>query len=277
MKTYTVYKILSNITNKIYIGITSLALIERLQWHYSNTKSRVKSGSKLSKFQQAIFEQNYSNFEISQIITNLSKTQAILLEKKYIQEYNSLNEGYNSNTGGNGCLHHTDETKLRMSISRKGKPRPLHVREALRMSNINRKISDETRQKISNAQKGRVLSDETKNKLRLHMTGKIMTMSNESRQRISEAAKWERSPEHKQQIKTRVTGNQYRSLIWKITDSSGNDYMIKNLAKFCREHKLQSSKMQHLASNKIKNYRGYKCKRVKIFKGLRTNIQIPDK
>ncbi|MDO8623168.1 MAG: NUMOD3 domain-containing DNA-binding protein [archaeon] len=81
---------------------------------------------------------------------------------------------------------HTEESRMKMSESRKGK-------------NLGKIVSNETKLKISLANKGHKLSDETRRKIGLIHKGKIM--SEESRRKMSESHKKIKfSEEHKNNI-----------------------------------------------------------------------------
>lgn len=47
------------------------------------------------------------------------------------------------------------------------------------------------------------------------------------------------------------------SKLWTVTDPNGNKQDIKNLAKFCREHNLDSGNMSAVAKGRYKQYRGW--------------------
>lgn len=80
---------------------------------------------------------------------------------------------------------------------------PAHV--SCHISHHKRFVSDETRQKLSNLQKGRTRSEETKKKIseaRLKL-GKTGPQSEETKKKKSEAVKahWENDPERRNKIK----------------------------------------------------------------------------
>jgi len=47
------------------------------------------------------------------------------------------------------------------------------------------------------------------------------------------------------------------SKLWTVTDPNGIKYDIKNLAKFCREHNLDSGNMSAVSKGRYKQYRGW--------------------
>ena len=81
-------------------------------------------------------------------------------EKYYIALYDTMNNGYNSNEGGEGNvgLKQNEETRRKISLSQigeknnnYGKPRPLEVRRKISEGNKGRILSDEQRLKLSKA------------------------------------------------------------------------------------------------------------------------------
>lgn len=106
---YTVYLITCLVNGKKYIGITIQPLNLRLQAHFS--KSRVTSDNR--KFYNAIRKYGQDNFCIERLDTAISYDELKEKEKKYIQEFDTYNNGYNSTMGGDGTvgLSPTDETK----------------------------------------------------------------------------------------------------------------------------------------------------------------------
>lgn len=119
---------------------------------------------------------------------NFSKLDLITLEKCLIRKYDSLvPNGYNICEEGSDQTNRklSDETKKKMSEARKGK-----------------KHSEETKSKIANSNKGSIRSNETKQKMSNTRMG--IKLSNETKQRISDGSKGEKcgplSEDHKQKI-----------------------------------------------------------------------------
>ena len=116
-------------------------------------------------------------------------------EKFYIKKFNAREVGYNLTDGGDGHLGFimTEETKQKLSEAKKGKT-----------------FSEETKQKISDAKKGKTLSEEHKQKISEAIKKQLVEKwvpfkgkhhSLESRQKISDSMKGKTfSEEHKQKI-----------------------------------------------------------------------------
>ena len=116
---YTVYKHISP-SGKIYIGIT------KRKPEYRWNKGKGYREDQLL-FYRAIKKYGWNNFTHEILYTGLSEKDAKNIEISLIRQYKSLGMSYNITDGGDGGrgLHNkrkkmSDETKLKMSKSRKG-------------------------------------------------------------------------------------------------------------------------------------------------------------
>lgn len=122
-------------SRKVYIGITS----KNPKYRWSNGKGY----DRCPKFYNAILKYGWDNIGHYVIASNLTKDEASLIETLLIKFYKKLNLSYNLTNGGEGGrlgysiplntdwknklskahigLKHSEDTKLRMSINRKGK------------------------------------------------------------------------------------------------------------------------------------------------------------
>lgn len=111
-----IYCIKNTINGKCYIG-QAIKIQKRLKSHWNNWQNPIYENITLYK---AIKKYGIEKFEIT-ILQSFhdslgwkTKIQLDELEKKYIQEYDSFNNGYNSTLGGDGGVlgyTHTEETK----------------------------------------------------------------------------------------------------------------------------------------------------------------------
>ena len=110
-----IYKAVNDKTNEVYIGATTKTIEERKQDHIQKSDS----GNDI-KFHNAISTYGTDSFRWEQIDTALNTDELAKKEIKYIDEYNSLEQGYNSDKGGgfkktiykynlDGSLHSTFE------------------------------------------------------------------------------------------------------------------------------------------------------------------------
>lgn len=116
---YTVYKHTSPL-GKVYIGITK----RKPEYRWNKGKGYRKDQL---LFYRAIKKYGWDNFTHEILYTRLSEKDAKNIEISLIRQYKSLGMSYNITDGGDGGrgLHNkrkkmSDETKLKMSKSRKG-------------------------------------------------------------------------------------------------------------------------------------------------------------
>lgn len=91
---YNVYKHTNLINNKTYIGITSQKCENR--WGINGKGYELQP-----KFYNAIQKYGWHNFQHEILYTNLSKEDALQIESQLIQQYNSIENGYNVSPYGN--------------------------------------------------------------------------------------------------------------------------------------------------------------------------------
>lgn len=140
---YTVYIHTNQLNNKVYIGITKQTPIRRWGKNGSNYKST-------PHFYSAIIKYGWDNFKHEILFTKLTKSEACKQERYLIKKYKSnIHEfGYNITEGGDVPSMSTDIRK-KLSQRLKGNKNCL-----------GRILSEETRRKISDAQRGRKFSAE---------------------------------------------------------------------------------------------------------------------
>lgn len=127
---------------KVYIGITCQAVHRR--WGRQGTGYR-----KQPIVYAAIEKYGWDNIHHEIILTDLTASEAKVAEQALIKECNSLlhANGYNGTPGGDAKGPASEETKRKMSEAQKG-----------------RKLSEEHRRKIGLANQGRLQSEEVKQK-----------------------------------------------------------------------------------------------------------------
>lgn len=174
---YKLYLIQNVLNLKCYVGLTKYDIIKRFKEHCA----------KGFILHEAIQKYGECHFSIKEIDSCATPKEAAALEKYYIMLYNSkIPYGYNMTTGGDGThgwipteeqrkrnsisttkLHeekrvgmynkkHTEETKRKMSEAASGKPKPWL---------IGRKKEEETIRKLREVNLGRKHTKETKEKI----------------------------------------------------------------------------------------------------------------
>lgn len=164
-----VYTATCQVTSKVYVGITSRTLKERVRKHVS----KARRGSK-TYFHKALRKYGALSFTWSIYEEGLSWEAACSLEKAIIQERNLCNHenGYNITKGGEGSLGVAPSTEIKDRIRASLKawhasedPEARALRAKVSAIRQGSKASFDTRKKLAGALRGRVLSEESRQKL----------------------------------------------------------------------------------------------------------------
>jgi len=151
-----------NVANgKWYIGQTTNLRVRKL-CHFSE----LRHGKHHNKHLQSAFKKyGEHNFEF-RVLEKTPEDMLDVRERVWVVYYKSRNRkhGYNSESGGNKNKRISTETRRKMSKARKGWKPSEETR--LKMSQAKSNISDETRQKMSSAHKGVPLSEKHKRSMR---------------------------------------------------------------------------------------------------------------
>lgn len=108
---YTIYKHTSIDTGKHYIGQTKYTMEHRWNQHCVTARHKVKV-SKAYAFASAIIKYGVNNWTHDVLEYGLTKEDAIIAEQKWINHFDSYNNGYNSTLGGDyfdGCVRSKGE------------------------------------------------------------------------------------------------------------------------------------------------------------------------
>jgi hypothetical protein len=187
-----IYKCTNKKTGKVYIGQTIKSLDKRITQHH-----KVAKKSK-SKFHKALISYGFENFDWDILKSATSKQELNELEIHYINEYDSINSGYNMIEGGTGGYNEFAVIKNKLKIGKsweeiytptglekmilsKGKNskflidynKNLSKEEKIRRAKIGNaartlngyKHSETTKQKISNSNKGKIVTIEQRKKI----------------------------------------------------------------------------------------------------------------
>ena len=150
-KQYIVYCHINKINNKKYIGITK-NIKNRWRANGAGYYNYKKDSQHQSYFYNAIQKYGWDNFQHIILLKNLTFEEACQYQKKYIKDLNLQDEkyGYNMTSGGEGTPNRivTDETK-----------------EKLSQANLGKKLSVQTKEKISQSLQDRYFTEQHKKKL----------------------------------------------------------------------------------------------------------------
>ena len=175
MDEYTLYMHINKINDKKYIGITKQ--IPENRWGKNGINYKESP-----HLYYAILKHGWDNFDHEILADKMTKKDACLLEKYYISHYKTQNPDYGYNVVEGGTAPSL----------------PIETREKIAKKLIGNKnclgrvTSEETKKKISDAQKGRKFSEEHMQNLRKPKRISY-PCSDEKRQHIIEAKKDKKS------------------------------------------------------------------------------------
>ena len=159
---YTVYQHRNLKNGKSYIGMTSLEPKER----WNNGWGYKKNSKMWSDIQNSDWNKDWEHNIIGQFE---DKQEALNIEEMFIWLFDSINEGYNISSYGNGHYERTEEHKRKISEARIGitfsEEHKKKMSEALSGEKAywyGKHFSEEHRRKISESKTGKHLSEEHK-------------------------------------------------------------------------------------------------------------------
>lgn len=194
---YAIYKITNLVNNKLYIG---KARHVKHRWYKHLSAARTKKLNDYFYLHRAINKYGGHNFIIETIAMCENEEGALSAETFYIKLYNTQNRdiGYNLTSGGDGASgykcseetkakiskankgrKHSIETRKRMGDAHRGSKRTEETKKKMRISRAKQApMTDEIRNKISEAHKGKILTEEHKTKISKNNKSKILTEEN---------------------------------------------------------------------------------------------------
>lgn len=161
-----IYKITNKINGKIYVGLTKATVQRRWYQHCYRAKQNDKHGSIIDT---AIAKYGKENFIVECLDTADSHEELNEKEQYWIKQLNAVENGYNILPGGGqpSPKSQSKEANEKRSMSLK-----LAYQTGKRKSTKGIKRSAEDCRKISEGQKGRIHSDETRLKMSLAQKGR---------------------------------------------------------------------------------------------------------
>ncbi|HEY9629378.1 MAG TPA: NUMOD3 domain-containing DNA-binding protein [Coleofasciculaceae cyanobacterium] len=256
-----IYAIIHKESGKIYVGSAAQSFRQRWYSHKFLLRKNKHHSQHIqnawNKYGEEAFE-----FRILEIIhPDLIFQTLIRSEQEWMDYYQAANPKYGYNicpTAGNSLgTKHSEETKAKVSAANKGK-----------------KLSEEHKAKLSaslkgksSPNKGKALSEEHKAKLSAANKGK--THSEESKAKMGLDKKGiSRSEETKKLISIAVkskplTSEQEQERLNKVAKSwifinpQGVEVTVFNLRSYCRENKLPYDTMKRIGSGRPLGYQGW--------------------
>lgn len=165
LKKRGVYQIKNLMTNKIYIGSTTTSFIYRWRQHQSKLKMGKHENAHL---QSSYIKYGDSSFEYTILYVGTSLEDIRIKEQEFINALDSCNPNKGYNLDNIVDRHNrSEETKRKISASRKGKcagssngfygkTHSEEVRNRIRQAHIGKKLSDNTKAKMSEKRKIKV-------------------------------------------------------------------------------------------------------------------------
>jgi group I intron endonuclease len=206
MKIYTIYKATNIINNKTYVGFDS-------NWPSRKNKHKNYHLKKITKFYSAIKKYGWDSFEWTVLYQSKDKNHTLNeMENFFIEEYDSINSGYNLIPGGSNRKNCRQSEETKNKISKKFKGRIFTEKHR---QNMRGKIrTEEHRKNLSLSQKGKPKPKSSVEKRKITIENKgSYNLTEEHKQKISNALKGKSKPEyHKGRSKiVIINGIQYNS------------------------------------------------------------------
>lgn len=160
-------------SGKLYIG-KSIELKARMEkYRYLACKPQIK-------LYRAIKKYGWGNVKIEILLYSTNNDILNEMEKFYIKYYNSIESGYNLTGGGEGFRkRHSEESKRKMSLAQKGRIISKETREKISKNSahikwwLGKSPTQETRNKIRDAMLGRKHTEEYKKRMSLTNKNKV--------------------------------------------------------------------------------------------------------
>ena len=222
-----IYKCTCLTNNKFYIGKTVKKLEDRKRQHIVDSKRyRLRHIILYRAFKKYGLE----NFKWD-VLCVCPEDHLNKVEISYIKQFKSLKpNGYNMTTGGDGRpkgYKVSEETRRKIGLSKIGNK-----------NTFGRKHTEESKKKMSEAQKGKIFTEEHKRNLKKARKGIVF------------------SEEHRKNLG--ISGRKNYIVI----TPDGREIKVNGLVNFCRdykEEKLNACNMNLVANGKRKHHKGYKC------------------
>jgi len=152
-----IYRVTSKTSGKSYVGQTRKRLATRKRTHFKSSKRDRRN----NKFYNAIKKYGFDDFTWEVLYKDIPLEEVDLAEICAIYTHDTFHSGYNSTTGGENGYVVSDETRVKLSKSQKGR----------KPWNRGVPCSEETKKKISEANTGHISTEETRKKLSIASSG----------------------------------------------------------------------------------------------------------
>ena len=184
-----IYLFINKANNKMYVGQTSKKPDERLNQHRLNATHEHRR--KRAAIARAIHKYGWDGFTRHVLEVCSSKIDLNEAEKYWISHYDCMApNGYNLTSGGGVGETVSEETRMKISLANKGKKRSEEECQRIILMNRSRTCSEETKKKMSLSQTGKsrgARSEETLKRMsEAQMGHKGTPMTEENKKRMTE-------------------------------------------------------------------------------------------
>lgn len=237
-----IYKITNKCLNKSYIG-QSRNIENRIKQHFN----KLGNYNGNNKFYKILNEYPNINDWCYEILEECERKELNNKEIYWINYFNSCDEGFNSNYGGNQVMkdmHHTEEAKRKISLhnSKAGAWKKGHI-----PWNKGIPMSEETKQKMIKSRTGIKHTEETKKRISEIMKEKAYFkgkhLYEETRIKISNTLKGRKNKPHTEEAKQKIS-----------LKNSGKKHTDESKKKM-REAKLGTKKVWNDPNDHSKGYK----------------------
>ena len=259
MNTGIIYKITNIINNKIYIGQT----IQKLELRFADHRYSALNTNRPQYLYKAMRKYGIENFKIESIETNIPLYLLNEREQHYIKTFNTIDhsKGYNLTTGGNNGFKMLQDTC-----------------ENSRKRMLGHKMSDETKQKISDTKKKYpwICTQEYREKQRILSSGRIHSKAGIDR-RANKLRGQHRTDEQKQRMRLSALGRkntpeQCKKISLSLMGRNNKPFIMfkdeiylgefQNIQEFCSKYDLNNVSTSKILRGLIQSAKGYSGHRV---------------
>ena len=253
MSNYT-YMVTNKINGKVYVG-SHCWKGEGIDPNYYG------SGTAITR---AVKKYGKENFQVEVLYYYNTIEECRQDEERILTEYNVRDcpHSYNlknSAMGGDKGRKLSDETRKKMSQASKGENNPMYGKRGKDSPWYGKHLSEEHKQKIAQASKGRQHTEETRKKLSRAHKGK--TLSDETRKKMSQASKGKKHTEETRKKLSQSKKNIMTPVV--VIDKNGKVKMFESQRECARQLNLEQSHISNCLKGKIKHTGGYFFKHLK--------------
>ena len=246
---FHIYIILNLLNDKVYIGQS-----RQIKTRFSQHKSALKYHRHKNIHLQRAFDKDGPVFFEFFILSTFNNQQEVDgAEDFYIDWFKQLDLCYNIDlkARGNGIM--SDETKQKLRDAQTGKKMSKAAVDKMIEFRTGRKLSEEHKKKIGQANIGRHHTQETKDKLSLINSGRIV-----SEETISKISTTKKSSGYHPKLRPKMVDYaEQKKMPIKLLDPDGNLVERNGMRVLCKEFGLNCGVVCGLLKGKFKQHKGW--------------------